>query len=76
MRYVCPICGYVYDEAREGVPFADLPASWKCPVCNAAKAAFAPEAGRKRRPPLRPPPPLPLRKAMRLRSIKSCRLAR
>ena len=51
MRYVCPICGYVYDEAREGVPFADLPASWKCPVCNAAKAAFAPEARQEETPP-------------------------
>lgn len=43
MRYVCSVCGYVYDEAREGIPFAELPASWKCPVCKAAKAAFGPE---------------------------------
>ena len=43
MRYVCSVCGYIYDEGREGIPFADLPPSWKCPVCKAAKAAFAPE---------------------------------
>ena len=44
MRYVCPICGYVYDEEREGVAFADLPDSWACPLCGADKASFAPEA--------------------------------
>lgn len=76
MRYVCPICGYVYDEAREGVPFADLPASWKCRCAMRRRLLSPRKPGRKRRPPLRPPPPLPLRKAMRLRSIKSCRLAR
>lgn len=43
MRYVCSICGYVYDEEVEGVPFADLPDSWVCPLCGAAKSAFAPE---------------------------------
>jgi rubredoxin len=25
MRYVCRICGYVYDEAVEKVPFRELP---------------------------------------------------
>ena len=44
MRYVCSVCGYVYDEAREKTAFSDLPDSWKCPVCKAAKAAFVPEA--------------------------------
>lgn len=44
MRYVCPICGYVYDEEREGVAFADLPDSWTCPLCGADKASFVPEA--------------------------------
>ena len=24
MKYVCSICGYVYDEGKEGKPFADL----------------------------------------------------
>lgn len=43
MRYVCPICGYVYDEAKEGKPFAELPESWVCPVCGAAKSVFAAE---------------------------------
>lgn len=43
MRYVCSVCGYIYDEGREGVLFAVLPPSWKCPVCKAAKSAFVPE---------------------------------
>lgn len=43
MKYVCPICGYVYDEAKEGKPFAKLPESWVCPVCGAAKSVFVPE---------------------------------
>lgn len=40
MRYVCSICGYVYDEAKESKPFATLPDSWVCPLCGAAKSAF------------------------------------
>ena len=42
MRYVCPICGYVYDEAK-GPPWNTLPDDWKCPLCGAAKGAFRPE---------------------------------
>ena len=42
MRYVCSICGYVYNEA-ENVPWAELPDDWKCPLCGAAKSDFAPE---------------------------------
>ena len=44
MRYVCPICGYIYDEGAEGVPFDALPASWSCPLCGAPKLMFEPEA--------------------------------
>lgn len=43
MKYVCPICGYVYDEEKEGVAFADLPESWTCPLCGAEKSAFVPQ---------------------------------
>lgn len=43
MKYVCSICGYVYDEDKEGIPFADLPESWTCPMCGAPKALFEPE---------------------------------
>lgn len=37
-RYVCSICGYIYDES-EG-PFEFLPADWKCPQCGAPKNLF------------------------------------
>ena len=57
MRYVCPICGYVYDEGKEGVPFSALPDSWTCPLCGAAKAVFAPEQPAA---PAPPPAPAPL----------------
>ncbi|MBI5189152.1 MAG: rubredoxin [Nitrospirae bacterium] len=38
--YKCTVCGYEYDEAVEGTPFADLPDVWKCPVCFAGKEEF------------------------------------
>ena len=44
MKYVCQICGYVYDDAKEKVPFVELPDDWKCPLCGAAKSDFKPEA--------------------------------
>lgn len=44
MRYICMICGYVYDDAKEKVPFESLPNTWKCPLCGAAKSDFKPEA--------------------------------
>jgi len=43
MRYVCQICGYVYDDAKEKAPFSELPDTWKCPLCKAAKSDFRPE---------------------------------
>ena len=43
MRYVCSVCGYVYDEDAEGVPFDELPGDWTCPVCTADKELFEAE---------------------------------
>lgn len=42
MRYKCGVCGYIYDEETEGVPFADLPDDWRCPVCGEGKEGFEP----------------------------------
>ncbi len=42
MKYKCSICGYVYDETKEDVSFAELPDDWQCPLCGAPKAAFEP----------------------------------
>ena len=41
-QWICAICGYVYDEAKEGTAFEALPESWVCPVCGADKRAFSP----------------------------------
>ncbi|GBD98989.1 high molecular weight rubredoxin [bacterium BMS3Abin07] len=40
MQYKCSVCGYIYDEEKEGKPFDELPDDWTCPVCNAPKEAF------------------------------------
>ncbi|HEY3315798.1 MAG TPA: flavin reductase [Bacillota bacterium] len=50
-KYVCGVCGYVYDPAAgdpdgdipPGTPFESLPPDWKCPVCGAAKDQFSPQ---------------------------------
>lgn len=47
-KYVCSICGYVYEEARgileagiePGTPWEDLPGDWVCPLCGATKVEF------------------------------------
>ncbi|MDE1181782.1 rubredoxin [Paraburkholderia sp.] len=48
-QWVCVICGWVYDEAAglpdEGIPagtrWADVPADWRCPLCDVGKEDFA-----------------------------------
>jgi flavin reductase (DIM6/NTAB) family NADH-FMN oxidoreductase RutF/rubredoxin len=50
-RYVCSVCGYVYDPEKgdaeggvaAGVPFEELPDGWVCPVCGSEKSVFTPE---------------------------------
>ena len=40
-KYVCSICGYIYDPAEhDGVAFEDLPDDWKCPRCKQPKEKF------------------------------------
>lgn len=47
-RWVCVICGFVYDEAaglpQEGIAagtrWSDVPDTWACPECGAVKADF------------------------------------
>ena len=35
MKYVCKVCGYVYDPAdNNGVEFDALPDDWTCPLCG------------------------------------------
>lgn len=43
MKYVCQVCGYVYDPAEnDNIPFEQLPDDWVCPTCGVGKADFAP----------------------------------
>jgi rubredoxin len=52
MKYVCTICGYVYDPAEgdtdngvdPGTAFEDIEAGWACPVCGATRSEFEPQA--------------------------------
>lgn len=49
-KYVCTVCGYVYDPAlgdpehgvAPGTPFEQLPDNWACPDCGVPKADFEP----------------------------------
>ena len=38
--WVCKVCGYVYDDAKEAIPFEQLPADWVCPTCKHGKQDF------------------------------------
>ena len=48
-KYVCDVCGYVYDPAEgdvdngvaAGTPFEKIPEDWLCPVCGAGKEDFS-----------------------------------
>jgi len=50
-KYVCKVCGYVYDPEKgdpdsgiePGTKFEDLPDDWVCPVCGAKKEDFEKE---------------------------------
>ena len=40
-KYVCSICGYVYDPSEhDGVAFDDQPDDWRCPRCKQGKEKF------------------------------------
>ncbi|MBO7709712.1 MAG: MBL fold metallo-hydrolase [Lachnospiraceae bacterium] len=40
-KYVCSVCGYVYDPAEhDGAAFEDLPEDWRCPRCRQPKEKF------------------------------------
>ncbi len=50
-KYVCTLCGYVYDPKigdpdsgiAPGTSFEDIPDDWSCPVCGASKGDFEKE---------------------------------
>lgn len=50
-KYVCTVCGYVYDpkvgdpdqNIAPGTAFEDIPEDWVCPECGADKSLFEEE---------------------------------
>ena len=51
MKYVCDVCGYVYDEATgdpdagiaAGTKWEDIPEDFTCPLCGVGKDQFSAE---------------------------------
>lgn len=49
-KYVCDVCGYIYDPAAgdpdngvpPGTPFERIPDDWVYPECGADKSQFSP----------------------------------
>ncbi|MGH8504540.1 MAG: rubredoxin [Stenotrophobium sp.] len=47
-KWICVICGHIYDEAAgnpeagvaPGTRFEDVPEDWMCPECGSPKSAF------------------------------------
>lgn len=50
-KYVCDVCGYVYDEEAgdpengiaPGTKWEDVPSDWLCPLCGVGKDQFTEE---------------------------------
>ena len=48
-KYVCDVCGYIYDPAegdpdnnvKKGTAFEAVPEGWVCPLCGAGKSDFS-----------------------------------
>ena len=44
MKYICNVCGWVYDEDEAGVKWEDLPDDFTCEMCGVGKEEFTAEA--------------------------------
>ena len=40
MKHICKVCGYIYDDNKQSIPFEQLQDNWVCPLCGAAKTDF------------------------------------
>jgi rubredoxin len=48
-KWVCSVCGWVYDPrlgdpsngVKPGTPFEEVPEDWVCPECGAGKDMFS-----------------------------------
>lgn len=51
MKYVCDVCGYIYDPENgepdagvaPGTAWQDVPEDFVCPLCGVGKDQFSPE---------------------------------
>ena len=51
LKYVCTVCGFIYDEAAgdpdngvaPGTAWADVPEDYVCPLCGVGKDMFEAE---------------------------------
>ena len=51
-KYVCDVCGYIYDEAagdpdngiEPGTAWEDVPEDFVCPLCGVGKESFSEQA--------------------------------
>ena len=51
MKYVCTVCGYIYDEGmgdpdhgiEAGTKWEELPEDFECPLCGVGKDLFEAE---------------------------------
>ncbi|HIU83689.1 MAG TPA: rubredoxin [Candidatus Faecicola pullistercoris] len=49
MKYICDVCGYIYDEElgdadagiAAGTKWEDLPDDFECPLCGVGKDSFS-----------------------------------
>ena len=49
MKYICDICGYIYDPEKgdpdngisPGTSWEDVPEDWLCPLCDVGKDQFS-----------------------------------
>ena len=52
MKFVCTVCGWIYDEAagypeegiNPGTPWNEVPEDFVCPLCSVGKDMFEEEA--------------------------------
>lgn len=50
MKYICEVCGYIYDEEdgdpdngiAPGTKWENIPDEYLCPLCNVGKEHFCP----------------------------------
>ena len=42
MKYICDVCGWIYDEDEKDVKWDNLPDDFACELCHVGKDQFSP----------------------------------